>query len=233
MRLAITPTSGGTAVADGRFGTTKHLLDPVERASEVLFGLIMVLTCTGSLSVAGAGRAEVRTMLLGALGCNLAWGIIDAVFYLMGCLAESAGKLKVYNTVRASADPEEATGRFPGAAADGRVRDPARGAGGVAGPLKALPKPPDSGFLSRSDWRGALGVSHPRVPLHVPGDDPVPLHEGRHAGAAHLQRHRNRAAVRDRPHLRALGRRHPVGQDRHGPTRGGPGSLTIALGGSP
>jgi hypothetical protein len=27
-------------------------------------------------------------MLIGALGCNLAWGIIDAVFYLMGTLSE-------------------------------------------------------------------------------------------------------------------------------------------------
>ena len=38
----------------------------------------MVLTFTGSLSVAEAGRDDVRTMLIGALGCNLAWGIIDA-----------------------------------------------------------------------------------------------------------------------------------------------------------
>ena len=43
----------------------------------------MVLTFTGALSVAEAGRADVREMLIGALGCNLAWGIIDAVFYLM------------------------------------------------------------------------------------------------------------------------------------------------------
>ena len=49
-----------------------------------LFALIMVLTFTCSFSVAGAGREQVRTMLIGALGCNLAWGIIDAVFYLMG-----------------------------------------------------------------------------------------------------------------------------------------------------
>ena len=66
----------------------KRALDPIDRVSEVLFGLIMVLTFTGSLSVAEAGREDVRTMLIGALGCNLAWGIIDAVFYLMGCLAE-------------------------------------------------------------------------------------------------------------------------------------------------
>src|SRR6185312_1505654 len=62
----------------------RHPLEPMERISEVLFGLIMVLTYTCSFSVAGAGREEVRTMLIGALGCNLAWGLIDAVFYLMG-----------------------------------------------------------------------------------------------------------------------------------------------------
>jgi VIT family protein len=62
-----------------------RLLDPMERISEVLFALIMVLTFTCSFSVAGAGHEEVRTLLLGAIGCNLAWGFIDAVFYLMDC----------------------------------------------------------------------------------------------------------------------------------------------------
>jgi len=36
--------------------SSKRLLDPIDRVSEVLFGLIMVLTFTGSLSVAEAGR---------------------------------------------------------------------------------------------------------------------------------------------------------------------------------
>ena len=49
-------------------------LDPMERISEVLFALIMALTFTCSFSVAEAGREEVRAMLVGALGCNLAWG---------------------------------------------------------------------------------------------------------------------------------------------------------------
>ena len=64
-----------------------RVLSPMERISEVLFGLIMVLTFTCSFSVADAGREEVRTMLLGSLGCNLAWGIIDAIFYLMACFS--------------------------------------------------------------------------------------------------------------------------------------------------
>ena len=53
---------------------TKRVLEPIERISEVLFGLIMVLGFTGSLSAAQAGRSDVRTMLFGAIGCNLAWG---------------------------------------------------------------------------------------------------------------------------------------------------------------
>lgn len=64
----------------------RRLLDPVDRISEALFGLIMAVTIVGSLSIAGAGHAEVRTVLIGALGCNLAWGMVDAVMYLVRTL---------------------------------------------------------------------------------------------------------------------------------------------------
>ena len=53
------------------------ILDPMDRISEVLFGLIMALTFTCALGVATADDIQVRTMLIGALGCNLAWGIIE------------------------------------------------------------------------------------------------------------------------------------------------------------
>ena len=43
--------------------TTKRFLEPSDRVAEVLFGLIMVLTFTGSLSVAEAGRSDVQEML--------------------------------------------------------------------------------------------------------------------------------------------------------------------------
>src|SRR5262245_66684935 len=88
--------------------SSKRVLDPSERIAEVLFGLIMVLTFTGALSVAEAGRAEVRTMLIGALGCNIAWGIIDGVLYLMGCLADRGRNLKTFKAVRQAADPQKA-----------------------------------------------------------------------------------------------------------------------------
>src|SRR5262247_4234038 len=88
--------------------SSKRVLEPHERISEVLFGLIMVLTFTGSLSVAEAGREDVRAMLIGAIGCNLAWGIIDGVLYLMGCLAEKGRNLMAYQAVRHASNPQQA-----------------------------------------------------------------------------------------------------------------------------
>ena len=66
--------------------SSERLLDPVDRICEILFGLIMAVTIVGSLSIAEAGRAEVRPVLAAALGCNLAWGLVDAVMYLLRVL---------------------------------------------------------------------------------------------------------------------------------------------------
>jgi hypothetical protein len=75
-----------------------RVLEPVERLSEILFGLIMALTITGAVSVATADRLAIRTMLFAALGCNLAWGIIDAGMYLMARLGERGrNALAVYH----------------------------------------------------------------------------------------------------------------------------------------
>ncbi|MCA1371783.1 VIT1/CCC1 transporter family protein [Bradyrhizobium sp. BRP14] len=89
--------------------TFRGVLDPVDRSSEVLFGLIMVMTFTNSLSVAEAGRADVRSMLIGALGCNLAWGIIDAVMFFMSSMAER--KLAERTVQKALTAPDEETAR--------------------------------------------------------------------------------------------------------------------------
>jgi hypothetical protein len=139
--------------------SSKRVLDPIDRVSEVLFGLIMVLTFTGSLSVAGAGRAEVRDMLVGALGCNLAWGVIDGIFYLMGCLAERGHGLLTFRAVRRESDPRKAqeliAGVLPPVIAS--VVTPAE-FGALHERLKALPEPPERARLPKDDWLGALGV---------------------------------------------------------------------------
>jgi VIT1/CCC1 family predicted Fe2+/Mn2+ transporter len=70
-------------MSDGEGEKRARVLDPVDRVSEVIFGLLMAMTFIGSLSVATAGREEVRTMMITAFGCNLAWGLADAVMYLV------------------------------------------------------------------------------------------------------------------------------------------------------
>jgi VIT1/CCC1 family predicted Fe2+/Mn2+ transporter len=139
--------------------TSKRVLEPVERISEVLFGLIMVLTFTGSLSVAEAGRDDVRAMLIGALGCNVAWGIIDGVLYLMGCLAEKGSELKLLRAVRRARDPQHAqhliANALPTAVAS--VMQPAE-LTTMHQRLQQLPEPEDAPRLNRSYWAGALAV---------------------------------------------------------------------------
>jgi VIT1/CCC1 family predicted Fe2+/Mn2+ transporter len=86
----------------------KRVLDPVERLSEILFGLIMVLTFTGSFSVATADRAETRAMLIGAIGCNIAWGLIDAIMYLMHSLNRRGIERQTVLTIRTARTREHA-----------------------------------------------------------------------------------------------------------------------------
>jgi VIT1/CCC1 family predicted Fe2+/Mn2+ transporter len=139
--------------------SNKRLLGPAERIGEALFGLIMVLTFTGSLSVADAGRDDVRAMLIGALGCNIAWGIIDAIFYLMDCLSEQAGRIRLLRTMRKAAAPEDAhrviAESLPPLVA--ATLGPAEYES-IRGQLVRLPEPPSYPRLGKHDWLAALSV---------------------------------------------------------------------------
>jgi VIT1/CCC1 family predicted Fe2+/Mn2+ transporter len=82
-------------------------LDPLSRISEILFGLIMVLSFTSSLRAADVIHENVHEMLLGALGCNLAWGIIDALMYLMNIAAERGREDFTARKLRTASTPSE------------------------------------------------------------------------------------------------------------------------------
>ena len=84
------------------------VLSPVDRIAEVLFGLIMVLTFTGAISIGTDAREDVRELLWAALGCNVAWGLVDAIMYLMNVAVERGHAISVIRKIHASTDPEEA-----------------------------------------------------------------------------------------------------------------------------
>jgi len=86
------------------------VLDTVERVSEMCFGLFMALTFVGAVSIATADDPNpARTMFAAALGCNLAWGLVDAVMYLVRTLTNRGRRITAARAVKNAADP--ATGR--------------------------------------------------------------------------------------------------------------------------
>lgn len=131
----------------------------MDRISELLFGLIMALTVIGSVSVVSDGRTDVGAMLVAAFGCNLAWGIIDAVFYLMGSLAEKDRGLMTLLAVREATEPRHAqrliADALPSVVAS--VLEPSE-LEAVHQRLKQMPAPPKHARLRKDDWLGAAGV---------------------------------------------------------------------------
>ena len=135
------------------------ILDAHERSAEILFGLIMVLSFTGSLSAATASREDVRTMLIGALGCNLAWGIVDGVMYLLALLAERGRSLALVRGVRAARDVAAARPLVVDALPDGLdslVRPGELDA--LIERVRALPEPQGRARLGRQDFLGAFAI---------------------------------------------------------------------------
>jgi VIT1/CCC1 family predicted Fe2+/Mn2+ transporter len=144
---------------DESIKSSKRVLEPNERISEALFALIMVLTFTGSLSVAEASRESIHTMLIGALGCNLAWGIIDGILYLMGCLSEQGCAIRALRALRKATAPEKAhrviAGVLPPMVA--ATLSPAEYES-MRQKLVQLPEPPLRPRLRKTEWLGALAV---------------------------------------------------------------------------
>jgi hypothetical protein len=84
-------------------------LDPLDALSELLFGLIMVLTFTlGAGLIVKEGPDATATLLLSVVGCNLAWGVIDGVLYVLTSLLERSRKARLLEHVHKESCDEDA-----------------------------------------------------------------------------------------------------------------------------
>jgi VIT1/CCC1 family predicted Fe2+/Mn2+ transporter len=84
-------------------------LSPGDSLSEILFGLIMTLTFTlGAGIIVREDPGAARELLIATVGCNVAWGIIDALMYLAGQRFESGRRARLRDAVRAETDEEKA-----------------------------------------------------------------------------------------------------------------------------
>ncbi|MBC5785393.1 VIT1/CCC1 transporter family protein [Ramlibacter sp. USB13] len=152
------------------------VLSPVERVCELCFGLFMALTFVGAVSAATAGTEAGteagRTMFYTALGCNLAWGLADAVMYLVRTLTDRARRVAVAHAVRA--EPDAVSGVLQlrqemGSVMRTLVSDVELEA--VRARLSALPDLPARARLHGADYLAAAGV----FALVVLGTMPVAL----------------------------------------------------------
>lgn len=72
----------------GKDDRPRPILDPIDRLSEIIFGLLMALSFTGTMSAAVGGGEKVNAVLVAAFGCNLAWGIVDGVMHVLTTVVE-------------------------------------------------------------------------------------------------------------------------------------------------
>jgi VIT1/CCC1 family predicted Fe2+/Mn2+ transporter len=97
-------------------------------------------------------------MLIAALGCNVAWGIVDAVMYLMMQLTDRRTGLRALRALRGTTDSNAAhrilTEALPPLL--GTVLSPAD-TEAIRRRLNELPEPGGPQLPKRA-WRGALGV---------------------------------------------------------------------------
>jgi hypothetical protein len=136
------------------------VLDTVERVSEMCFGLFMALTFVGAVSVATAGQEDpARTMLVTALGCNLAWGLVDAVMYLVRTITTRGRKITTVLAVRAAADAASGVKVLRDALpplARTLLGDAELEA--VRARIVARTDLPERPRLNAADWAGAVGI---------------------------------------------------------------------------
>jgi VIT1/CCC1 family predicted Fe2+/Mn2+ transporter len=138
---------------------TKRLLAPIDRISEILFGLIMVITITCSLSVARRDHKEIREMIVAALGCNIAWGVIDGIFYLIIRFSEQGRSIKTLQSLRVTNDSSKARKLIADALPPllASVLTPADFEM-IHERLNRTPNPPSRPHIAKNDWLAALGV---------------------------------------------------------------------------
>jgi hypothetical protein len=135
------------------------VLDPMERISETMFGLIMALTFICGLGIATAANIKIQTMLIGVLGCNLAWGIVDGGLYLLARINDRGGKILTLRAIRQAPDPETARGVIADALPPELASIlPLEQLELMRQKLQQLPEPLERPRLTRHDWVGALGL---------------------------------------------------------------------------
>ena len=86
----------------------KPLLNTMDRVSEILFGIIMTLTFTCSIGIANAKNTEIRQLIIAAISCNIAWGLVDAIGYIVSTIVQRSRNKTILDSVLTTSDADKA-----------------------------------------------------------------------------------------------------------------------------
>jgi hypothetical protein len=93
------------------FGRFWEQLSHGERLGEILFGLIMTLTFTlGAGLLVGTAEGASATLLIATIGCNVAWGVIDAALLLLGRVFDRSRLARIGHAIANDPDDDRALG---------------------------------------------------------------------------------------------------------------------------
>jgi hypothetical protein len=151
-RLIMRPMNASTEARE-------PILSPVDRVSEMCFGLFMAVTFVGAVSASGAARDEVRTMFFAALGCNLAWGLVDAVMFLVRTITDRGRARSLALAVRRA--PDAAAGRSyveQALSPVGSALSTPEHIESIRARIAAMPELPSRPMLHRDDAVGSVAI---------------------------------------------------------------------------
>lgn len=156
-----------------------RILDPIDRLTESIYSVLIVLTFTLAYSAIGANTPlehqiamySVTRMFGAAFGCAVAWGIIDGIMYVLTAMFERGQQRRLAIAVRAAGN-EQAGIAVLGQELDGELA-------GITTPearanlyqsmyAKLLDGAADKVGFHKEDFAGALGVALTAVLAALP-----------------------------------------------------------------
>lgn len=92
-----------------------RLLDPIDRLSESIFSILILLTFTLAFRIIKLGadptqpipNTYVNELLIGAAGATLAWGIIDGIMYALMAMFERGERHRLLRQLQAAHTDDE------------------------------------------------------------------------------------------------------------------------------
>jgi len=153
-------------------------LKPNESLTQLVSGLIVVLTFTLAASVAsGGGQEGARAALFGAIGANASWAMINAVLYIMDTAFDRNRQIRIGRAIASNLDEATALAAIrneldPYLASVTRADDREQLYRNVRNALTHGHLPRRTAFL-RDDLMGAIAVSCLTLAATVPAILPL------------------------------------------------------------